>query len=649
MLGGAALDWLVREVSPETVLAAAVLIAAPVAARLKLRWLGAWERPLARLARRKRLAITVAALTPLLVRALLLPLYPAPIPRVHDEFSFLLAADTFAHGRLVNPPHPFWVHFESMHILTRPVYASAFPVGQAVVLAAGKILLGSAWAGVWLSMGLMCGSICWMLQGWLPPRWALLGALLIVLRLGVSSYWMNSYWGGCVAATGGALLLGALPRIQRSPDWRCAALMGIGLAILANSRPAEGAVFGIIVAVPLFRWMARNWPGSLLRRVILPMAVVLAVTAAGMGYYFSRVTGKPWLVPYIAYRNTVSMAPHFVWQNPGPEPLYNNVEMRNFYVHSEMHDYLTARDSPLAALWDASETYWHFYLRTLLTIPLVTLPLLWRDRKIRPLLWMAFAFPLALLGQVWHNPHYAAPATGLSILVVVLGMRRLRLWRWRGHAAGLYLVRSLPLACALMLALQVAAGRAPSERLTQPRWRWPPPGGVERQRILRKLERAGGQHLVFVRYAVGHDTGDEWVYNGADIDSSRVVWARELDRGSNENLMHYFGGRRVWLVEPDLPNPRPIPYREAPSRSMPFVQIGAPGIPALHSAETVRRAVLERTGAGRTQLASCDVWNYYFSEATGVRGPDVDSRCYGAARSQPVSFEHWFEWLQRQR
>ena len=538
-------------------------------------WFCQAERNFAAVARHRRLSVLLVGLAALAARVAVLPILPVPQAHINDEFSHLVLADTLAHGRLANPTPAMWIHFETFHVIMHPTYSSMYPPAQGAVLAAGQLAAHQPFVGVWISIGVMCATLCWMLQGWLPPEWALLGGLIAVMRLGVFSYWANSYWGGAVSATGGALVLGALPRIFEYARTRDALLMGLGLAILANSRPYEGLVVCLPVAAALFLWLFKKKGPELrlaIRRVIAPLALTVMIAASATGYYFWRVTGNPFQMPLQVDRDTYGIAPYFLWQSPKPAPAYHYQELRTFYAANELNFYReTQTAAGLTGVWITRILHtWLFYLGPVLTLPLlIAIAIAPYGAKWKTLDWRTrFIFAAALVSitglavEVFFFPHYAAPMTGLLYIVILAALRRLRAWQWNSKPIGTFLSRAVPAICRLLLALRAGAG--PLHLALAPDW--PPTwyNGVsiktERARVQRQLDGYPGKQLVIVRYRPNSELPYDWVYNEAVIDSAKTVWARDFGAAGNQQLLLYFKERRAWLIEPDENPPQLRPY-----------------------------------------------------------------------------------------
>jgi hypothetical protein len=507
------------------------------------------------IANRSWLACMLPCILSLVLRAALLPWLPVPQPSIHDEFSYLLAADTYASGRLTNPPHPFWQHFESFHILQQPTYASKYPPMQGLVLAFGQRFFHQPWIGVFLSTGLMCSAICWMLRGWIAPAWALLGGLVMLVQFGVLSYWMNSYWGGAVPAIGGALLLGALPRIARDRRFANAFPFALGLVILMNSRPYEGLALGFSATLALLWWLRKSEvsPAVAIRRIAAPVLAVLLIAGAGMTYQNYRVTGHALELPYQVHDRQYAAATTFRWAPLRMDISYRHTTMRDYWLGYEARiSEDSARDPVNTFVIDAAVTY-VFYFGY---FPLAAIVLAWpfalrtfEEKLTLALLAASFVTVIPLVGFL---PHYFAPVSGLLYLRLLQGARRLAYWRPARKPAGLLL--TMLLFAVIFFQLPVSLMRLTTSRPSAGSF------GQQRASVIEMLNRQPGRHLVIVRYSAQHDVHHEWVYNRADIDHAPIVWAREMGGHDDQALLQYFRYRRSWLLEPDGAAPKLTPY-----------------------------------------------------------------------------------------
>jgi hypothetical protein len=530
----------------------------------RFKWLRDGAAVYDRLAKRRGLAVLCVIGLALLLRGVLVPVLPTPVPGVHDEYSYLLAGDTFASGRLTNPPHPLWKSLETFYVIQQPTYASMYPPAQGLFLAVGYLAGRHPWIGVYLSVALMCGAICWMLQGWVAPRWALTGGILAVLRWGVYSYWLESYWGGAAAALGGALAVGALGRLIRKHAVWPAFVLGGGMLILANSRPFEGLLISLVVlGVLLIRVVRRrttNW-ALLARRIALSLGTVLLLGSGAMGYYFWRVTGHPTRMPYELHSSIYEVTGPFLWQPLRKAPFYRYAVMEEYHVGRQTAAYRQAHSLRgwLLETGHKAEAMIVFNFWPACAPVLLAIPFLRRDRKVRIALLAAAVVFIGLTLEIWPMMlHYFAPVTSVMVLLLVQAMRFWRRVEWRGHPVGVAISFAIPLFFTGMLLLRVGAAvlHVPMPEHGLAPWFTVTTGNLDRAAIERYLNHQSGPQLVLVHYESSHHLDEEWVHNAADIDGSKVVWAREAGLENDTRVVRYFSGRHAWVVEADAKPPR---------------------------------------------------------------------------------------------
>jgi hypothetical protein len=511
----------------------------------------AWLQPYAlKLAERTGWSMLLLALLPVVLRLALLAHHPVPSPDVYDEFGHLLEADTLRHFHLANPPHPLPQFFETFFVLQEPAYSSIYPVGQGLALALGWAVFGLPWAGVLLSVAAFCALCYWMLRAWTTPGWALVGGVLAVIEFGPLSQWMNSYWGGALAAAAGCLVFGALPRLRHGPRTRDAVLLGVGLGIHLLTRPYE-SIFLFFAVVLFFVPDPRK-----LARVAPDVILVLIPAVAMMLFQNKAVTGSWTTLPEMLSQYQYGVPAALTFQsNPVPHRDLTREQALDYKMQLSFHTGPETITSYLERLEYRVRYYRFFFLPPLylaLAIFLVTI------REFR-FVWVAVTLLLFSLGVNFFPAfqlHYIAAVTCLFVLVSVTGLERI-------GGAATRLIVCLCIAHFLFWYGVHVFDDAEVSLAMRPYETWDAinHGNPERRiYVTRQLARVPGKLLVFVRYYQQHIFQDEWVYNAADIDAARVVWARDLGETEDDKLRRYYPDRAVWLLEPDFRPPRLTPF-----------------------------------------------------------------------------------------
>jgi hypothetical protein len=357
-----------------------------------------------------------------------------------------------------------------------------------------------------------------------------------------------------VAALGGALVIGALPRIMRAWRPRDAVILGLGVAILANSRPFEGLIFSVPVVGILLFWLFRKqrppW-GQTLPLVVAPFCAVILLCGMFMAYCNWRGTGNPLLFPYTANERVYeSSAPALLWQKATAPIHYANAQFDVFYNGVNHDTWQEGRADSIGKVIrlmvrDAGR-FVRFLLWPELCVPFLMLFWILRDRRVRFLVAQTAICFFGFVLVAWFFPHYAAPLVATVFALTMQGFRHLRRVTWRGRPIGVGVSRAVVIAAVLL---------APFHSTDYPKL-----GMATRARIAKELERMPGEQLVIVQYSPKHNAGAEWVYNRADIDDSKVVWARDIPGVDLAPLLAYYRDRRVWIVEPDSNSPEPRAY-----------------------------------------------------------------------------------------
>ncbi len=471
-----------------------------------------------------------------------------PVPQTHDEFAYLLAADTFLHGRLVNPAPFSPPHFEYFHILIEPVYTAKFPPLQGVFLAIGKVLTGFPIAGVWLAGLLSSLVIYWLQRAFFSLRWSLFGTILWIFAP-LNLVWSDSYWGGHLAVIGGALSVGAFFRYLQFESLKYLFVWGVGIFLLLNSRLYEGTVLtGILVSLWVFEMSKSRKLTKGIYQGGAVFVLIILFNLACIAFYNYTVTQNPLLLPYSLQHSRFHKVPLFVFQKPvEPKaeipPVIKKLderwlaELRSDYKNPLTAVVSTAERIPIYLVWLTRSPF-------LLILFLYGLVVLAKGAKKdfgKNLIIILAIFLAALFLTTFKGDRFLAPIVGIAFVSITLAAKMLYL----KMVFGKYLILFLPLIVGggfVFGLFWLESKRNPLPVIEN--------NFLSRGQIVNFLSAQGGKHLVFLETSEANPADARfYVYNEAEMNAASIIWAHNLSESENEVLIDYHQNRKIWLLK----------------------------------------------------------------------------------------------------
>ncbi len=501
-------------------------------------------------------------------------IYGIPPMWIHDEFSYMLAADTFLHGRITNPPHELPQFFENPHLIISPTYMSKYPPGQPFILAIG-ILLGHPFFGVLIALSLFISCFTWMLSSLIDKKFIIPIYILMLISLGLSKHWGRSYIIGALPAAAACLMIGTYLYSLKYKIVRGELIFIISCAILSVTRPYEGLILSVMIFLMFIYDICRN--NLHLESTAKSLTILSAgglIILAFHAYYNWHITGNTLLIPNRLHIDQYMYAPYLWFQNLLTPEMTPSVKLNHLFHYiweKNAYDKIAAmslieRTEFLASRINSSPSL----IFMLILAPLALVGRQFDRFALRLLLIVLVSFLLSSL-LVWMLLYYifvtVVAATALNFYLAY------RIIKHRIFTKNWSIITTTAIVPCLIVTGLVSLNlpldsfnSISSERKLLSGVHAPI---LHKDELVHNIEAKSPANLVFVRYrdyekynerdellnrmALYYNTTVSFVYNSADIDSQRTVFAHDLGAEENRKLIDYYNkkgqNRKLWLLD----------------------------------------------------------------------------------------------------